>query len=331
MDRRARRNLQFLATGMIAAAGGAITALRSAQALHAEPPINTLGGQQRRWRWRENEIFVTELGEGPPVLLVHGMYVGASSYEFRHLAPLLAQKHRVIAMDFLGCGLSDRPKMTYSSELYVNQILDALTEFNLESAILIGSFLGGAFAIRAGARAEGRVRAIAAINPSALDSQDEQHTHLLRQMSEVVMRSPIVGEGLFASLTTSPALRTYLRRFYSDPAFITPDVIEHYEAVTRVPGARYATAALLGGALNCDLTSDLPFLTTPLHVIWGEKSWLGSTASRAGDYTALGNAISSTTYPQSGLMLHEEVPELCANDIFQFLETAGGTSAIGIM
>lgn len=53
-------------------------------------------------------IFVRQEGEGPPVVLMHGVPV--SSLLYRHVLPLLAaQGLRGIAFDLLGCGLSARP------------------------------------------------------------------------------------------------------------------------------------------------------------------------------------------------------------------------------
>jgi pimeloyl-ACP methyl ester carboxylesterase len=58
-----------------------------------------LGGSHRKWRWNGRDVFVAEAGSGPSVLLVHGIYAGSSSYEFRKLFPLLAEHHRVVAFD----------------------------------------------------------------------------------------------------------------------------------------------------------------------------------------------------------------------------------------
>ncbi len=69
----------------------------------------TSAGSQRPWSWRGYEIFVTERGEGPPLLFVHGIYAGASSFEFRKIFAPLALSHKVIAFDLLGCGLSEMP------------------------------------------------------------------------------------------------------------------------------------------------------------------------------------------------------------------------------
>lgn len=326
MDRRTRRNLRFLATGALAAAGGAAAALRNIQTLRSEPPLNMLGGRQLRWRWRENEIFVTELGSGPPLLLIHGIYAGSSSFEFRRLAPLLAQHYRVIAFDFLGCGLSDRPNISYTAELFVRQILDALAEFTTEPAVLLGSSLGAAFAVRAAGQADERVKAVVAINPTGLEHQDEVAGGL-RQASENVLRTPVLGEGLFATLTATRSLRVFLRRVYSSSAYITPEVLAHYSAVTRVPGARYVTAAFIGGSLSCDITSDLPFLSVPLLILWGERARIGPQKWKAAEYAALGNDVQIITYPESGALPHEECPELCAADLAAFLNAKAAGAA----
>lgn len=48
-------------------------------------------------------MHVTEAGEGPPVVLLHGW--PQHSYAWRHVIPLLARSHRVIAVDSLGAPL----------------------------------------------------------------------------------------------------------------------------------------------------------------------------------------------------------------------------------
>ncbi len=57
---------------------------------------------------RGHQIFVREAGEGPPVLLLHGF--PSSSHDFARLLPLLGDACRAISFDFLGFGLSDKPR-----------------------------------------------------------------------------------------------------------------------------------------------------------------------------------------------------------------------------
>src|SRR5829696_3434894 len=75
-----------------------------------------LGGERRRYRWREFDLAYTVAGEGEPLLLVHGIYAGASSFEFRNNFEELSRSFRVYALDLLGCGMSERPARRYEPE-----------------------------------------------------------------------------------------------------------------------------------------------------------------------------------------------------------------------
>jgi pimeloyl-ACP methyl ester carboxylesterase len=69
-------------------------------------------------RWVQTEVgkvFVrTGPGEAPTVLLLHGF--PSSSFDFREVLPHLGG-HAWVAMDFLGFGLSDKPRSACSSRL----------------------------------------------------------------------------------------------------------------------------------------------------------------------------------------------------------------------
>ncbi len=75
-------------------------------------------------------IFYREAGpeDAPAVLLLHGF--PTSSHMYRHLIPLLATGHRVVAPDLPGFGFSDAPEragFTYSFE-HLAQVIDRFTE-----------------------------------------------------------------------------------------------------------------------------------------------------------------------------------------------------------
>ena len=59
----------------------------------------------RRLRWSGGETQVLELGTGPPLLLVHGAFSGASGWV--PILPELARNRRVLAVDLPGHGLAD--------------------------------------------------------------------------------------------------------------------------------------------------------------------------------------------------------------------------------
>lgn len=299
----------------LAGAGVAGTVAAINRGLRDGPlPTNHLGGTQRRWTWRGYDIFVAEAGSGPLVVLVHGIYAGASSYEFRKLFPQLAANHRVVAFDLLGCGLSDRPNISYSGELFVEQIVDALGEFGTEPTTLVGSSMGGAFAIRATARATDRVAQLVAISPTGLGGVLDRDPAGAQLAVTALLRAPVVGETLFNALASRPSLRWFLEnQSYADKSSVTPEIVDHYYAVTHQPGARYVPAYFVGGGLNLNVARDLPFITAPVLIAWGERAPSVSKVENASEFLKLAQRGSLVTFPNAGLLPHEEQPEdMCA-------------------
>ena len=316
--------------GAFAGLSGA-TALVNRSLRDAGPgPIDHVGGVRRPYRWRDYEIFVTELGAGPPMLLVHGIYSGASSYEFRKLAPILARNHRVIAFDLLGCGLSEMPALDYSGELFVEQIVDAIGDLCDEPLTLVGSSLGGAFAIRAAVRAPDRVKTLVTISPTGLGVLDKDPAPAGRAIAALV-RSPVAGEAVFNGLAAKPSIRFFLRnQSYADPASITPEIVDHYYAVTHQRNARFVPAQFVGGALNVDVARDLPFVEAPMLVLWGERASFASPVGNAGRFVALARDARLVTFAEAGLLPQEEVPEKMAAAIEAFvLEIAASARGDG--
>jgi phosphomannomutase len=327
--RRALRPLGAL-VGITGAAAILNRSLRNAGSL----PTNHLGGTRLPWTWRGYEIFVTELGpaepgEALPLLLVHGIYAGASSYEYRKLAPILARAHRVVALDLLGCGLSDMPNIEYSAELYVEQIVDAIGEFFAGPMALVGSSLGGAFAIRAALRAPDRVKRLIAIAPTGLGGVLDRDPNAAQRSVGAVFRSPILGETAFNGLASKPSLAWFLRKqSYADPACVTPEVLDHYYAVTHLPGARFVPSYFVSGGLNLDVARDLPFLEAPLLVVWGEEAKFANPLEHATDFVRLAPDAQLATFPHATLLPHEEVAAAVGAAVERFLgATAGGESA----
>jgi len=78
--------------------------------------------------------------EGSPIVLVHG-YTGSLAW-FEELAPLLAADHRVIRLDLLGHGGSDKPASGYAITDQANALAEALAEMGVADATLVGHSLG---------------------------------------------------------------------------------------------------------------------------------------------------------------------------------------------
>ncbi|HEX9713610.1 MAG TPA: alpha/beta hydrolase [Actinomycetota bacterium] len=101
------------------------------------------GAIRRRVRWSQGETTALELGDGPPLLYVHGGL--SAAFEWLPMFSTLSQTHRVIAVDRPGHGSAD--PFDYGpidfltvGEAFLRDVMDAL---DLETTILVANSLGG--------------------------------------------------------------------------------------------------------------------------------------------------------------------------------------------
>jgi pimeloyl-ACP methyl ester carboxylesterase len=106
-----------------------------------EPPL-VEGVTHRTVRARGIDFHVAEAGSGDDVVLcLHGW--PQHWYEWRHLMPALADRHRVLALDLRGFGWSDAPRDGYLKENMAADVLAVLDQLGLERVKLVGHDWGG--------------------------------------------------------------------------------------------------------------------------------------------------------------------------------------------
>jgi pimeloyl-ACP methyl ester carboxylesterase len=75
-----------------------------------------------------------------PIVLLHGF--GASLHWWDRMAPLLARRHRVISIDLLGFGGSEKPTSGYSMEDQGRLVALALGRLQVQGAVVVGHSMG---------------------------------------------------------------------------------------------------------------------------------------------------------------------------------------------
>jgi pimeloyl-ACP methyl ester carboxylesterase len=93
-----------------------------------------------------DRIAYRAAGEGPLLLLVHGM--AGSSETWRHVIPALSERFTILAPDLLGQGQSDKPRGDYSLGGHANTLRDLMDALEHERASVIGQSLGGGVAMQ---------------------------------------------------------------------------------------------------------------------------------------------------------------------------------------
>jgi pimeloyl-ACP methyl ester carboxylesterase len=113
----------------------------------------------------EGAISVCEAGEGPPVLLLHGL--GATKVSFLPTLAALAPDFHAIAVDLPGFGDSDKPiRAGYHPPYFARTMIALIDALGLDRVDVIGNSMGGRVALELGLRYPGRVKRLALLAPS---------------------------------------------------------------------------------------------------------------------------------------------------------------------
>jgi pimeloyl-ACP methyl ester carboxylesterase len=114
------------------------------------------------FRYEGHRISYDSYGEGKRLLvLVHGLLM--NRHMFDRLGPELAERgNRVVTVDVLGHGRSDRPEdlRLYSMPLFARQVVALLDHLEAEDAVIGGTSLGANIALEVAVRHSGRVRGL---------------------------------------------------------------------------------------------------------------------------------------------------------------------------
>ena len=286
---------------------GAVAAYNAFARKGVDKLVNLIGGEEGGFEWRDRRVAFTKHGEGPPILLIHGIHPAAWSYEWRNNVDTLARANTVYTIDLLGFGRSDRPAIRYSARLYISLISDFVSRVIDEPCVLMASSLSGAYAIVLAARDPHRFPAVALIAPSGLVRQNEP-VGLGGEAGRFAVGTPIAGTAMFNALVSRPNLRRYLRNAYSNDALVTRELVEIYYATAHQRGARHAPAAFLSGHLNIDVRHALRRLSQPALLVWGEQGSIAPVEEFRG-FRELKRDLEISVLSPSGDLPHDERAE----------------------
>src|ERR1700761_6801103 len=96
-------------------------------------------------------LHITDLGEGKPVVLIHGYPLSDACWEYQY-HDLIKAGYRVIGITLRGFGESDKPYGKYDYDQFTSDIKTVLDKLGIEDAVLGGHSMGGAIALHYVAR-----------------------------------------------------------------------------------------------------------------------------------------------------------------------------------
>ncbi|MCB0856835.1 MAG: alpha/beta fold hydrolase [Solirubrobacterales bacterium] len=212
-----------------------------------------------------------KMGEGPPVLLVHG--ITSSSRTWKSVMPRLAEKHTVIAPDLLGHGRSAKPQGDYSLGAYASGMRDLLVALDVPKATVVGHSLGGGIAMQFGYQFPDRISRLILVDTGGIG----------REVNPALRAAALPGAELVLPFLFSPTLhdaglkvRNLLAGIGLHGSADVEGVAEGFASLTEADARRAfvntvrsvidPTGQRVSAADRLYLTADIPSM-----IIWGDR------------------------------------------------------------
>lgn len=231
------------------------------------------------WPGQDHEVapgvhqhYVDE-GEGEPLLMVHGNPTW--SFYYRNLIHGLKDSYRCIAVDHVGCGLSDKPEdYEYRLENHVSNLVKLIEKLDLQNITLVVHDWGGAIGFGAAVRVPERIKRIVVFNTGVFDGPLPASIKACRLplIGNVVIRrfNGFLEAGLIRAIADKSRLRNGVADGFRAPYKSYAARVTHLKFVQDIPlEDNHPTRSLfldIGEKMN-------QFADRPGLIIWGEKDF----------------------------------------------------------
>jgi pimeloyl-ACP methyl ester carboxylesterase len=270
---------------------------------HPAPPIEECEARIAGYRMR-----YLRAGNGPPLVLIHGLL--GYSFSWRFNIPALAERFTVYAPDVIGMGFSERPRnLDCTLHGCSGRVFEFIEQLGVQSLNLLGTSHGGGIACAVAAKAAERKRPH--IEKLVLVSAVNPWSHGARKRL-TILSNPLAAEVFRRCWRYTRRVHSYfLRRMYGDPARITAGTLNGYGA-----GLAQPHTADYGLAVVKSWNDDLRHLREiyprlqgmPTLLVWGDRDTAVSPDSAYELQRALPDS-QLVMMPGIGHLPYEECPD----------------------
>lgn len=203
-----------------------------------------------------------DYGEGPPVVLVHGL--GGSWQTWLENIPVLGASNRVIAVDLPGFGQSEMLPAGSPLDAYGDALATLFDRLELAGVALVGHSLGGLITGRFAVAHPERLRALVLVGAGGIAVSPRRLAAIVRGfvVFNAVFRRPAVQR----AVARRPRLRRLvLAGMMHDTERLSPELAAEVMPLMAADG--FVEAVVAGGAVAGD--SGVERVTTRTLLVWG--------------------------------------------------------------
>jgi pimeloyl-ACP methyl ester carboxylesterase len=224
--------------------------------------------------WRRHQRWVTvegrpmnvvELGEGPAMLLIHGL--GGSWQNWLETIPHFARRFRVVVPDLPGFGASPMPAQEISIPGYGRAVRALMEALGVSSAVVVGNSLGGFIAVELAIRFPTLVERLVLVSAAGIATE-----HQRREPVRTTARALASGLAWVGAKADVVARRPRLRRLLMATSAAHPERLPAPLAAEQIrangkPGWIGAFDALLSYRIRARLGE----VSCPTLIVWGDR------------------------------------------------------------
>lgn len=271
------------------------------------------------YKWRFGQIKYDKKGSGNPILLVHDLTVGSSGYEFHRLINNLTNEYEIFTLDLLGYGLSDKPSITYTNNLYEQLICDFIKNVIGKKTSIIATGNSVPFIISACHHNPELFDKLIFINPQSLYSQNQipsKQTKFLK----LIFETPVIGTFIYNILNTKHSFeKIFEEEYFYDKSNIKEKYILNYMEASQLSGysAKYSFASFTGKFMNTNIIHSLKEINNSILMLGGtEKKDIETILE---NYVYYNNSIETEYLSETKHLPHLEVPDKVLEQIRLFI------------
>jgi pimeloyl-ACP methyl ester carboxylesterase len=270
------------------------------------------------YTWHHGEVHYQKRGMGDPLVLIHNVYPGASHDEWSRNIDALSKHFTVYAIDLIGFGESDAPRIKYTAQTYIELIFDFLREVVEKPAVVVSAGLTCAYVTEVAAWRANLFSRLVFIcprsEPTGLDSP-----RWFAPVRHFFLSTPALGSGFYETMAGEAEIRIFLRECFFNPKAITDEKVKRLVDNGRKDGSIHAYASLITGYLDWSLLASLPRCPVPILLIWGKQA-RPTPVEHSVRLVAVAPAAKLEVIDQAGAWVHDEQSAKVNRLIVEYVE-----------
>ncbi len=246
----------------------------------SRPPYGPLGRSpwldvdwNRHQHWtiiNDSAINFVEIGQGPPLLLVHGL--SGSWPNWLEQLPVFAESHRIIAVDLPGFGHSPMPAEPISISGYARTLDALLGALDIDAAAVVGNSMGGFVSAELAINFPQRVERMVLVSAAGISTYN--HKGGTRALPGLQRAERVIAAyaGWIAAHSDTVARRPGLRNATLGLVTSHPSRLPAALAAEQIRGAgKPGFIQALAANLDYDFRDRLAEIACPTLIVWGDN------------------------------------------------------------